>query len=91
MCKNFVVFNFRGWSQPRKLNTDHTLYVTLHMGTVGTATMDTHRTLEKEIRDELIVLETVLQSNSLNQLSNVDRTSDRIVTEGCDQIDTTID
>ena len=46
--KNFVVFNFCGWSQPQKLNTDHTLYVTLSMSTIGTATMDTHRTLKKK-------------------------------------------
>ena len=45
-----------------------------------TATMNTHRTLEK---DKLILLETVLQSRSLSQLSNGDRTSDRIVIEGC--------
>ena len=77
MCKNFVVFNFRGWSQPQKLNTDHALYVTLRTSTVGTATMDMHRTLEKERGDKLILLEMVLQSHSLNQLSNVDRTSDR--------------
>ena len=46
---------------------------------VGTATMDTHRTLEKERKDKLILLETVLQSRSLSQLSNDDQTSDRIV------------
>ena len=56
MCKIFIIFNFRRWSQPRKLNTDHTLYVTLRTSTVGTATMDTHRTLEKERRDKLILL-----------------------------------
>ena len=46
---------------------DHTLYVTLRMSTIGTATMDTHRTLEKERRDKLILLEfeTVLQSHAL--------------------------
>ena len=36
---------------------------------VGTATMDTHRTLEKEGRDKFIVLETALQTPSLNQFS----------------------
>ena len=30
----------------------------------------------------------VLQSHSLYQLSNIDQTSDQIVTEGCGQIDT---
>ena len=70
---------------------DPTLYVTLRMSSVGTATIDTLRTLEKERRDKLILLKMVLQTHSLNQLSNVDRTSDRIVTEGCGQIDTTID
>ena len=40
--------NFYGWSQPQKLNTDHTLYIT---STVGTATMDTLRSLEKERRE----------------------------------------
>ena len=42
---------------------------------VGTATMDTRRTLENERRDKLILLETVLQSRSLRQLSNVNGTS----------------
>ena len=74
-----------------KVNTDHTLYVNLRTSTVGTATMDTHRTLEKERRDKLIFLETILQNSSLNQLLNIDRTSDRIATEVCGQIDTTID
>ena len=47
--------------------------------------MDTLRSLERERRDKLIfILEMVLQSHSLHQLSNVDR----IVTEGCGQIDT---
>ena len=41
--------------------------------TINTATMDTFRILEKERRDKLILLETVLQNHSLNQLSNVDR------------------
>ena len=50
---------------------------------VGTATMDTHRTLEKERKDKLILLETVLQSHSLSQLSNGDQTSDHIMIEGC--------
>ena len=58
---------------------------------MGTVHMDTHRTLEKERRDKLILLETVLQSHSLNQLLNVDRAPDRIVTEGCGQMDTMID
>ena len=66
------------------VNMDHTLYVTLCMSTVGTATMDTLRSLERERRDKLILLEMVLQSHSLHQLSNVDQ----IVTEGCGQIDT---
>ena len=57
---------------------------------VGTATMDAHRTLEKEGKDKPILIETVLQSCSLSQLSNGDRTSDRIVIEGCGQIDTVI-
>ena len=52
---------------------------------MGTATMDTHRTLEKERKEKLILLETVLQSHSLSQLSNGDRTSDYIVIEGCGQ------
>ena len=56
----------------------------------GTSTMDTHRTLEKERKDKPILLETVLQSRSLSQLSNGDRTSDCIVIEGCGQIDTTL-
>ena len=56
----------------------------------GTATMDTHRTLEKERKDKLILLETVLKSPSLSQLSNGDQTSDCIVIEGCSQIDTTL-
>ena len=67
----FFVFNFFGWSQPRKLNTDHTLHVTLCTSTVGTATMDTLRSLERERRDKLILLEMVLQSPSLHQLLNV--------------------
>ena len=25
-AQNFVVFNFRGWLHPQKLNLDHTLY-----------------------------------------------------------------
>ena len=58
---------------------------------VGTATMDALRTLEKERRDKLILLETVLQSHSLSQLSNVNQTLDGIVTEGYGQIDTKID
>ena len=53
---------------------------------MGTATMDTHRTLEKERKEKLILLETVLQSRSLSQLLNSDRTSDRIVIEGCGQM-----
>ena len=53
---------------------------------VGTATMDTRRTLEKERKDKLILLETVLQSHSLSQLSNGDRTSDHIVIQGCGQM-----
>ena len=52
---------------------------------VGTATMDMHGTLEKEREDKLILLETVLQSHFLSQLSNSNRTSDRIVIEGCGQ------
>ena len=56
-----------------------------------TATMDTHRTLEKEGRDMAILLETVVQSHSRSQLSNVSRTLDGMVTEGCGQIDTKID
>ena len=67
---------------------NHALYVTLHTSTVGIATMEI---LERERRDKLILLKTVLQSHSPNQLSNIDRTSDRIVTEGCGQIDTTFD
>ena len=61
---------------------DHTLYVTLRTSSVGTVTMDTHRTLEKERRDKLTLLKMVLQSRSLIQLLNIDRTSDRIMTEG---------
>ena len=57
---------------------------------VGIATIDTHRTLEKERRDKLILLETILQSRSVSQFSNVDRNSDGIVTEGCGEIDTTL-
>ena len=56
VCKIFVIFNLRGWSQPQKLNTDHTLYVTLCTSTVSTATMDTLRSLERERRDKLILL-----------------------------------
>ena len=69
---------------------DHTLYVTLctSSGTVGTATMDTLRSLERERRDKLILLEMVLQSHSLHQLLNVDRILDWIMTEGCSPIDT---
>ena len=52
---------------------------------VGTATMDTHRTPEKERKDNLNLLETVLQSHSLSQLSNGDQTPDSIVIEGCGQ------
>ena len=55
------------------------------------ATTDTHRTLENERKDKLILLETVLQSSSVSQPSNVDHTSDGIATEGCGEIDTTID
>ena len=85
-AQKFIVFKFRGWSQPRKLNMYHTLYVILRTSTVGTAT---HRSLEKE-RDKLILLETVLQIHSLNQFSDIDRTSDHTVTEGCGKINTTI-
>ena len=53
---------------------------------VGTATMDMHITLEKERKDKLILLETVLQSHSLSQLSNGDRTSGHILNEGCGQM-----
>ena len=53
---------------------------------VGTATMDMLRTLEKERKDKLIFLETVLQIRSLSQLLNGDQISDRIVIEGCGQI-----
>ena len=81
--KYFVLKIFRA----QKLNTDHTLYVTAYK---YHSTMDMHRTLEKERRDKLILLETVLQSHSLNQLSNIDQTLDRIMTEGCGQISTTI-
>ena len=56
---------------------------------VGITAIDTHRKLEKERRDKLIVLETVLQSCSLSQLSNVACISDGIVTEGCGQIKST--
>ena len=52
---------------------------------MGIATMDMHRTLEKERKEKLILLETVLQSCSLSQLSNGDQTSDCIVIEGCGQ------
>ena len=74
--KKFVIFNFRGWSQPQKLNTDHALYVTLCMSTIGTDTMDTLRSLEEERRDKLILLEMVLQSHFLHQLLDVGRRSD---------------
>ena len=67
--KNFIVFNFHGWSQPWKLNTDHILYVTLHTSTVVIATMDIHRTLESKRRDMLILLETVIQSHFLSHTS----------------------
>ena len=50
MCKKFIIFNFRGWSQPQRLNVDHALYVTLCTSTVSTATMDALRSLEKERR-----------------------------------------
>ena len=55
---------------------------------MGIATMDTHRTLERERKrkHKLVLLETVLQSRSLSQLSNGDRTSDCIVIKGCGQI-----
>ena len=39
-------------------------------------------------RDKLILFEMDLQSHSLSQPSNVNQTSDCIVTEGCGQIDT---
>ena len=64
--------------------------VTLCKSTVGTATMHMHRTVEKERRDKVILLKTVQQSHSPNQLSNIDRTSNQIMTEGCGQIDATI-
>ena len=54
---------------------------------MGITTMETHRTLG---RDKLILLETVLQGHSLNQLSNINQTSDSIVIEGCGQIETMI-
>ena len=52
---------------------DHTwyMYVTLHTSTVGTATMDTHRTLEKE-ETSLSYLKRSYKA-TLNQLSNVDQ------------------
>ena len=53
---------------------------------VGMATMETHRTLEKE-RDKLILLKIVLHSRSLRQLLNIDQISDCLVTEWCGQID----
>ena len=55
-----------------------------HTSTVSTATMDMLRSLERERRDKHILLKMVLQSHSLQQLSNVDQ----IVTEGCGHIDT---
>ena len=44
------------------------------------------RALEKWRKDTLILLEPDLQSRSLSQLSSVNRTYDRLVTEGCGQI-----
>ena len=55
---------------------------------VSIATIDTHRTLEKERRDKFILLKTVC---SVSQLSNVDRALDGIMTEGCGEIDTVLD
>ena len=68
MCKKFIIFNFRGWSQPQKLNVDHALYVTLCTSTVSTATMDALRSLEKEKGDTLILLKMVLQNHSASAL-----------------------
>ena len=70
----------------KKLNVDHTLYVTLCMSTVGTATMDTLRSLERERRGKLILLEMVLHSHSLT--SALECRSDQIMTKRCGQIDT---
>ena len=66
MCKNFIVFNIHRWSKPRKLNMDYTLHATLCTSSVGRATMDMLRTLDKERRNKLVSLETVLQTHSLN-------------------------
>ena len=49
--------------------------------------MDMHRTLGKERKDKLILLET----KPLSESANGDRTSDCIVIEGCGHIDTTLD
>ena len=58
-------------------------YVTLctSSSTIGTATMDTLRSLERERRDKLILL-------ILTTPSALECRSDWIVTEGCGQIDT---
>ena len=43
-----IIFNFYGWSQPRKLNMDPSLYATLFTNAMGRTTMDTQsRTLKK--------------------------------------------
>ena len=49
------------WVEPAtKVNKDHTLCITLRTSTMDTATIDTHRRLEKERRGELILFEMVL-------------------------------
>ena len=54
---------------------------------MGTVTMDTFRGQKNQTRDELVLHKMVPRSHSLSQLLNVDRTLDRLMTEGCGLID----
>ena len=68
--------------------------ITIILYPVGIATMDTHRILENKEKQACLLLETDTQSRSLSGLQlerQSRRTSDGLVTEGCGQIDTTIE
>ena len=58
---------------------------------VGIATMDTHRTLGNKEKTGLSYSKQIHKAALRVKLSNINRTSDSFVTEGCGEIDTTID
>ena len=53
---------------------------------VGIATIDTHRTLKKKEKTSLSYSKWTLKATLCVKLSNVNQTSERLVTEGCSQI-----